>query len=581
MLTPFDEKLLNSLEQKQTISVIQSKNIKSKVETGTKITDALQAAGVAEEAWVPILGQVFSVPFVDLTGKTINKNILDMIPQDLANNYRIIPFNYEAENKRLHIAMVDPGNFKAIEAVEFLARKQGWVPQYFIIGPSNFAAIIKQYESLGAEAEQVLTTLEAERQRKELEKQQAEEQKKEPLEEMIKSAPVSKMVEVIFKHAVEAKASDIHIEPLEQHSVVRYRIDGQLKISLQLPKHLHASVISRIKVMANLKIDETRIPQDGRIRIKVGETTVDMRISTLPLSATEKVVIRILDTSGSSLTFKDLGFMGQNLAFIEEYIKKPNGMFLVTGPTGSGKSTTLYSALNVVNEEEVNVVTLEDPIEYYLPGVNQSQVNPEVGYTFASGLRSILRQDPDIVMVGEIRDNETAELAIHAALTGHLVLSTLHTNDAIGAIPRFIDMKVEPFLLASTLNLVVAQRLVRKICPHCRQEQELHTNVKNLARDILQSIPAGAVPKDLNINKMKFYKGKGCARCGDSGYKGRVAIGEVLVMTSSLKEVVNANKMDLLPQEFAKQKTPTLRQDGVLKALSGITTMAEVITASK
>ncbi len=576
-----DQRLLDLLQQKNSITAEQHAAISAELANGAEMSVALKNAQVAETDWGPVLGEVHAMDFVDLTGRTISQTVLDKVPQDVATNYKLLPFAYDAQTNVLDIAMVDPSNFKAIEAVEFLARKQGWRLKYHVIGPDNFVAAVKQYESLGAEAEEVLSTIEDKYEQEQAVKKAKEESQKQSLDDLIKSAPVSKMVEVIFKHAVEAKASDIHIEPLDEHSVVRYRIDGRLHISLQLPKHLHASVVSRIKVMANLKIDETRIPQDGRIRVNVEGMIVDLRISTLPLSQSEKVVIRILDTSGGGLTFQQLGFEGKNLQYVEDNIKKANGMFLVTGPTGSGKSTTLYSALNVINQESVNVITLEDPIEYYLEGVNQSQVNAEIGYTFASGLRSILRQDPDVVMVGEIRDNETAELAIHAALTGHMVLSTLHTNDAIGAVPRFIDMHVEPFLLASTLNLVMAQRLVRKICTHCIEQIALPERVQKIAQGIIDEIPAEAIPDGVDTKTLTFFKGKGCARCGDSGYKGRLAVVECLVMTPSLQQVITANKMGDIIHEFVKQKSPTMRQDGVLKALRGQTSMEEVLTATK
>ncbi|MGB0757698.1 MAG: GspE/PulE family protein [Patescibacteria group bacterium] len=581
MISTFDAQLIDRLVTKNLLNPEQATTLKASVQDGSNLADVLSKLGIDEMVWVPVLGEIFSLPFIDLSGKVIDANVLDKIPQDLAVSYSILPFEYDEASRHLKIAMVEPGDFKAIEAIEFLSRKQGWQPEYYVIGASNFRAIIKQYESLGAEAKEVLSSIEDVYTKKEEEQKQQEEEEKQGLEEKIKSAPVSKMVEVIFKHAVEAKASDIHIEPLDNASVVRYRVDGKLKISLKLPKHLHNSVVSRIKVLSNLKIDETRIPQDGRIRLSVSDMTIDMRISTLPLAGAEKVVIRILDTSGGSLTWEQLGFYGKNLKYVEENIKKPNGLFLVTGPTGSGKSTTLYSGLNVLNQEEVNIITLEDPIEYYLEGVNQSQVRPEIGYTFASGLRSILRQDPDIVMVGEIRDNETAELAIHAALTGHLVLSTLHTNDAIGAVPRFIDMQVEPFLLASTLNLVIAQRLVRKICDNCKETIELPERVTNIAKKILETTPESEIPKDLDIQKLVFYHGKGCARCGDTGYKGRLAVVEVLVMTPELQQMITDNDMTHIGDAFQKQGSLTMRQDGVVKALQGFTTMEEVLTATK
>ncbi len=581
MISTFDIRLLEELLKQKKITEEQVNTIKAAIQDGASLVELLAQNGIGEEIWVPIRGSIFSIPFIDLTGKAINKQILDMIPEDLARSYDIFPFDFDRDNNKLKIAMVDPGNFKAIEAIEFLSRKNGWVPEYHVVGPSAFDNIFKQYESLGAEAEEVLSTLEdkfSEEKKKEIDSKEEEKS----LDEMIKSAPVSKMVEIIFKHAVEAKASDIHIEPLEKKSVVRYRVDGKLKISLSLPKHLHNAVISRIKVMSNMKIDETRKPQDGRIRITVDGQVIDLRISTLPLSNTEKVVIRILDTSGGSLTFEQLGFAGKNLKFVKDNISKANGMFLVTGPTGSGKSTTLYSALNEINKEDINIITLEDPIEYFLEGVNQSQVHPDIGYDFASGLRSILRQDPDVVMVGEIRDGETAELAIHAALTGHLVLSTLHTNDAIGAVPRFIDMHVEPFLLASTLNMIIAQRLVRKICDHCREEiDDIPDRVVSIVEEILKTIPDSEIPDDVDIKKLKFSRGAGCPHCGDTGYNGRAAVVEVLVMTPELKKAITANQMSGLREIFAKQGSLSMRQDGVIKALQGMTTMEEVLTSTK
>jgi len=581
MLSTFDTRLLEDLTQQNKITAQQALSIKVAAQDGADLAELLSQNGVAEEVWVPLSGQIFSVPYVDLTGQIVSKDILDMIPEDLARSYNILPFAFSEDTKKLKIAMIDPGNFKAIEAVEFLSRKNSWLPEYYVVGPSVFNKIFKQYESLGAEAEEVLSTLEDKFAAEKAKEAEIEDETK-SLDEMIKSAPVSKMVDIIFKHAVEAKASDIHIEPLDKSSVVRYRVDGKLKIYLRLPKHLHNAVVSRIKVMSNMKIDETRKPQDGRIRITVNNQIVDLRISTLPLSNSEKVVIRILDTSGGNLTFEQLGFTGKNLQYVKDNIVKANGMFLVTGPTGSGKSTTLYSALNVINKEDVNIITLEDPIEYYLEGVNQSQVHPDIGYTFASGLRSILRQDPDVVMVGEIRDGETAELAIHAALTGHLVLSTLHTNDAIGAVPRFIDMHVEPFLLASTLNMIIAQRLVRKICDKCKEEaSDMPERVINIAKDIVATIPKSEIPQDVDVNNLKFYRGKGCPHCGNTGYKGRGAVVEVLVMTSELKKAITEDQMSSLKEIFVKQGSLNMRQDGLIKALQGITTMEEVLTSTK
>jgi len=417
---------------------------------------------VRDDELVKAKGILYNVPVIDMFGKIIRAEILNIVPQELAANYQMIAFN--REGKEVSLAMVDPHNFQALEAIEYIARKNNWRIKYFISSEASFKYVYRQYESLSAEVEAALKGAEADATR-DIESIEIEEK---GLEEVVKTAPVSKIVSVILRHAVEGKASDVHIEPVGNETRVRYRIDGILHTSLVLPKHVHSSLIARVKVLSNLKIDETRVPQDGRFRMTIDGHDIDYRVSTLPLINNEKVVMRILDTSANLIDLTNLGFEGKNLVVMKEAITRSHGMFLITGPTGSGKSTTLYALLNILNEEGVNIITLEDPVEYYMKGINQSQVNPEVGLTFAAGLRSILRQDPDIIMVGEVRDNETAALSVHAALTGHIVLSTLHTNDSFGAVPRLIDMKIEPFLIASSLNVVMAQRLVRRICQYCK-----------------------------------------------------------------------------------------------------------------
>ncbi|MBI4121982.1 MAG: type II/IV secretion system protein, partial [Parcubacteria group bacterium] len=383
----------------------------------------------------------------------------------------------------------------------------------------------------------------------------------------------------IIKHAVDSRASDIHIEPSEDTSRVRYRIDGIMHDSLLLPAYLHASVVTRIKVLADLKLDETRKPQDGRIRQKLGKSEIDLRVSTLPLVKNEKVVMRVLDTSGKVPTLKDLGYTDKNIKLIESSMNRSHGMFLVTGPTGAGKSTTLYSVLNILNDNTSNIVTLEDPAEFYIPGINQSQVNAEVGYTFASGLRAILRQDPDIMMVGEIRDRETAELSIHAALTGHIMFSTLHTNNALGAMPRLIDMGAEPYLLSATLSNVIAQRLVRKICTHCRVDITLPKEVEKQVRESLAQLPIADQPEVLKSEKpLVVFRGNGCVRCNDSGYRGRVSISEVVVMDDNMKKIIeNGAKMYELEEAAKKQEMIGMQQDGFLRCLQGVTTVEEVL----
>ncbi|MCK5490622.1 MAG: type II/IV secretion system protein, partial [Candidatus Pacebacteria bacterium] len=383
------------------------------------------------------------------------------------------------------------------------------------------------------------------------------------------------------------KASDIHIEPNEDDLRVRYRLDGILHNSLVLPKRISAAVVSRIKILASLKIDETRKPQDGRFRFDLSsggniEKSVDLRISTFPTVNGEKIVMRILDTSSDINDLESLGIWKRGLRIINENIEKPFGIMLVTGPTGSGKSTTLYAMLKTLNKEGVNIVTLEDPVEYFMKGINQSQIQTEIGYTFSSGLRSILRQDPDIIMVGEIRDKETAELATHAALTGHLVLSTLHTNNATGVIPRLIDMGIEPFLIASALNLVIGQRLVKKICHHCREEYTPSVAILNLLTKELADIPEDQ-KQDLNLSDgIKLFKGKGCTECKQTGTSGRMGVYEVLSMTPELEAIMSSKITDFeVSKEAKKQGMITMRQDGIMKAILGFTSIEEVLKATE
>ncbi len=533
---------------------------------------------VREEDLVREKGKLYNIPYIDLFGRVVRGEILNIIPKELAENYRMVAFNRSGDE--LSIAMVDPSNFHALEAIEFIARKNHFRIKYYLTSASSLKYIIRQFESLSAEVEEALKGAEEESQ---LQSKMLKVEEK-GLEEVVKTAPVSKMVSVILRHAVEGKASDVHIEPVGDETRVRFRIDGILHTSLMLPKNVHQAIVARIKVLSNLKIDETRIPQDGRFRMVIEGHDIDYRISTLPLVMNEKVVMRILDTSTNLTNLDSLGFDGRALEAMRENIRKSHGKFLITGPTGSGKSTTLYALLNVLNEEAVNIVTLEDPVEYFMKGINQSQVNPEVGLTFAAGLRSILRQDPDIVMVGEIRDNETAELAVHAALTGHLVFSTLHTNDAFGAIPRLIDMKIEPFLIASSLNVVMAQRLVRRVCPHCIKELTVPATLEEQVLTEIGLLDPSLLPSDVKVTRpLKFFHGQGCVRCENAGYKGRVAIAEVLTVTAAVQQIIVAggDTIARLKEEYKKQGMFSMRQDGIFKALRGMTTVEEVWDATR
>jgi len=533
---------------------------------------------VSEEEILKAKGQVLNIPVVDLSDQQIDNKILNILPEEIARSYNLVPF--AQRDNEIKIALLNPQDYKAIEALDFISRQKNLKFSYYLTSAASFSHVLKEYSNLNKEVSEVLETADivSDEQPEQTNEEEGEQKK-------YKSAPVSKTVSVILRHAIEGGASDIHIEPMETETRVRYRVDGVLHNSLILPANVHPAVIARIKVLANMKIDETRLPQDGRFKIRFENRDIEFRVSTLPLLNKEKVVMRILDTSRGTVSLKDLGFNDRNYDVVIRNLKNPHGLILVTGPTGSGKSTTLYSMLSILNKEQVNIVTLEDPVEYNIPGVGQAQVRPEVGLTFATGLRSILRQDPDVIMVGEVRDKETAELAVHAALTGHMVLSTLHTNDAFGAIPRLIDMGIEQFLISSSLNVVAAQRLVRRICAKCKVEISLPKKEEDEVFAELAKIPASALPTDINLTRpLKFYQGKGCPHCEETGYKGRLAIVEVLEVTPQMKEILSAGKindLNTIRAEFKRQGLLYMKQDGIIKSLRGETTYEEVWNAAK
>lgn len=565
------------LATKKLVSEAALKELKKQalVEQRTLEEILLQRAAVTSEALLQAKSEFYGFPAVNLTTQTIDKDVLTLLPLETAQYYQVVPFR--RDGSEVWLAMVHPENFKTMEAVDLVARQNGWKPKYAITSSDGLLQVLRQYSTLTSEVGEALKLAEG----KEQEVFREEPDEELNFDQVLKSAPVAKMVSVILRHAVEGGASDVHIEPGEADSRVRFRVDGVLHTSLTLPKYIHAAVVSRVKVLANLKIDETRLPQDGRIRLKIMDKVIDFRVSTMPLVANEKVVMRILDPTTGVRTFEGLGFTGHKLKLLKEAITKPHGMFLVTGPTGSGKTTTLYAVLNILNHEDVNIITLEDPVEYFLSGVNQSQVNPEIGFTFASGLRSILRQDPDIIMVGEIRDSETAELGIHAALTGHILLSTLHTNDAPSAILRLIDMRMEPFLVASTINVIIAQRLVRKLCENCKQSEAIPAEVEREMKQSFESLNK-EVQAELPKAPWVIYHAKGCAQCEQTGYRGRVAISEVLAVTPEIQRlVVEGAKPYELKSEFVRQGGTSLIQDGYFKVLAGQTSLEEVLSVAK
>lgn len=503
--------------------------------------------------------------------KKIPPDVLVLISEEAARYYKMIPLSLSGNI--LNVGLVNPNDVKAQEALNFLASRNGLVAQVFKITEDDWLGFLKQYAGIGEEVGEALEGL-----RKEL----AQEKERMPSLETTRiqkeqAAPIIRMVDTILKHGIESKASDIHIEPTMKKLRVRFRLDGTLQTVVILPVEIAPAIVARVKILSNLQIDETRRPQDGRFTTKLGEKEVDFRVAILPTARGEKAALRILDPTIGLRTLPELGIVGRNLEVVERGIKKPFGMVLMTGPTGSGKSTTIYGILQILNTEFVNIVSLEDPVEYYVDGVNQSQIRPELGYTFATGLRQILRQDPNIIVVGEMRDSETAGLAVQSALTGHLVLSTLHTNDAIGVIPRLVDMGIPPFLLPSALNVALAQRLVKRLCSDCKKEAEPSEPIKKIILSAINSMPETNRPK-IKSDSFKIYKPLGCPKCGNKGTKGRIAVFELLEMTPQLEEIIISGPTESkILSEGKRQGMVTMFQDGILKVLDGIISFEELI----
>ncbi len=503
--------------------------------------------------------------------------LLKYIPREAAERYKMIVL--EKTGNLLKIGMVDPNNLESQDALRFILNRHNLQAEVYVIEEDELQREIKKYDAAKQAIGEALKDLEEEEKKEKQEDNQGDKKEKK-VEELFESAPVAKIVDVIIENAVEGEASDIHIEPEENQVKVRFRVDGVLHSSLFLPKNIGPSIVSRVKILSNLKIDEKRKPQDGRFKIKYKGRNIDLRISIMPVAEGEKIVMRVLDVKKGQADLEGLGIWGRAREIVEKEIKEPFGLVLITGPTGSGKSTTLYTLLSMLDREENNIVTLEDPVEYRIEGINQSQIYPEINFNFATGLRSILRQDPDIIMVGEIRDEETAELTVHAALTGHLVLSTLHTNNSVGAIPRLIDMKAEPFLLSSSLRVLIAQRLVRKVCDYCREAYTPNEVTAKKVKEILKRIPEEVKQSAgiSEITEIKFYRGKGCEHCSNTGMKGRLGVFEVFKINDKMKQIIEAENLkgEVLWEEFYHQGAITMREDGIIKVLQGLTTIEEV-----
>jgi type IV pilus assembly protein PilB len=515
---------------------------------------------VPEAAIIQAKAQLLGLPFITVSGRPISPEVLNLVPESAARRYNLIPFDKDLTS--VSVAMFDPLD---LQVIQFLERRTGLQVKRYLATSSDITKSIESQYSQNLTS--VVTTA-----LKEVSKDQPVpgESRQEESQIIEKDASVASIVTQLIEYAVQANASDIHIEPEEKQTRVRYRLDGILHEKIILPKALHDAVLSRVKILSGLKIDERRLPQDGRFTFNFGGKEVDLRVSTLPTVYGEKAVLRLLAKSTLAPTLPELGLHGVALKVLEAQMSRPHGIIIICGPTGSGKTTTLYSILSKLSTAKVNILTIEDPVEYQIPGANQVQANPAIGLTFASALRSFLRQDPNIMLVGEIRDTETAELAIQAALTGHQVFSTLHTNSAAGALPRLLDMGTEPFLVASSVNVAVGQRILRKICPHCQVSY-------NPPPEIVQNIQQ-VLGKMLPNKPIVLYKGNGCPSCGHTGYQGRTGIYEVLPVTEKITRLIleRASTGDI-EQQAVQEGMITLKQDGYFKALEGVTTMEEVL----
>jgi len=535
---------------------------------------------ITKEQLNKLKAYILGIPFVNLEKETIPKEILQIIPEPIARRHNIIAFR--KTGKELEVAMVDPED---LQTIEFIKKKSDLKILPRLTNLASIKNALKQYQkTLEAEFGELI--------KDELKISALPEEKEEKIPEDLEKAaeelPIIKIVDTLLKHAILQLASDIHVEPMEKEIIVRYRIDGILHETMTLPKRVHPGIIARIKVLSNLKLDEHRLPQDGRFKIDTEDYKISFRVSILPIFDGEKAVLRLLPEDSKGLTLEKLGLGGEALEQVHRNIKKPNGMILVTGPTGCGKTTALYTIMDILNEPGVNIATVEDPIEYRMPRINQTQVKPRIGLTFANGLRALVRQDPDIIMVGEIRDNETASLAINAALTGHLVLSTLHTNSAAGSFPRLIDMKAEPFLIASTTNLIIAKRLVRRLYPETKKKYKLTLDeIKSIGKEINLERVIKILHKEKiigskdNWQDIEFYR-PGKSKESPDGYKGRVGIFEVLEISEPIKNlIIKEATTDAIQEHAQKEGMLTMLEDGFIKAVQGITSIEEVLRVTK
>lgn len=559
--------LLSILQKNNKITKQQVDEIRlQQLNTGKNIETLLQEMKIVSPRDIAkSKAELFEIPFIQANELTVSPEAIQLIPRSVAQKFIVLAFDLNKETNELSVAMADPTD---LQVIGFLEQKTNTHLKPFAADKEELTSLIQtRYKaSISSEVKKVIKDTEVKKTDKPSEIEPG----------VVQQAPISKIVSYILSYAINTRASDIHIEPEEEKTRVRYRIDGILYEKLILPRGIHEALISKIKIMSKMKIDERRIPQDGRFNFTGKDQEIDLRVSTLPTVHGEKVVIRLLKKTGGSKTLPELGLRGKALKNLEEAILRPHGIILVCGPTGSGKTTTLYSLISKINSPKVNIMTLEDPVEYEMKGVNQVQINPVAGLTFASGLKSFLRQDPNVIMVGEIRDKETTELAIQASLTGHLVFSTLHTNNSAGSLPRLLDMGAEPFLLSSTINAVVAQRVVRVICNNCKVKYPASEEVLDDIKKTLGNL----YPQKAETTSLS--KGKGCSECNNTGYQGRIGIFEVLTMSERIaKQIMERTPAGEIEKEAINHGMLTMKQDGYLKVLEGITTIEEVLRVAQ
>ena len=568
---------LEELAKKGIINSSQIGEIKSraKEEYNGDVDEVLIEFGISEEKILETKGEYLNIPIKKVNPQEMSFNVLKYISEDSATHYHFAPI--ELKDEVLEVGVLDPENIQAMDALQFISTKIGIPFKVFLISKSDYESIMGVYKGMGSQVEEALSELnkdetDAKGISEENLSKEIKNMKKGEESKIVEDAPVIKIVAVILRNAIEGNASDIHIEYTGEKVKVRFRVDGVLHTTIVLPPNVYGGIIARIKILSKLRLDEKRKPQDGSFSANIDGHKIDFRVSTMPAYYGEKVVMRILDSEKGVKPLDQLGLSETNLKIIREAITKPYGLILITGPTGSGKSTTLYSMMNELDKEKSNIVSLEDPVEYHMPDINQSQMMPEIGYTFASGLRSILRQDPDIIMVGEIRDKETAQLAIQAALTGHLVFSTLHTNNAIGAVPRLVDMGVDPYLIAPTLIVSIAQRLARMTYPSSRKEVPMDQSVRTQIEEQMKDLPEEF---KLKIGD-KMYDTVPSPEC-PSGTRGRIAIFEMFKIDREMQAVILKNPTNAAIYKLARSKGMlVMREDAMLKSLQGIIPLAEV-----